>query len=205
MKAFLIRHGTTDWNLVKKIQGRENIELNEGGRKQAGYCAKYLAKAPFDCIVSSSLSRAKETAEIIAQNHPEAQVRVMDAFIERDFGIYSGKIFSEMEIMRLGENKSDGEIEAKADVAKRALAGLSELAKDFPDGAVCVVTHGGVINAVLGALSNYRLKHLFLDNVYVTGLMEENGRFFILGYNVPPEKFEELWKKEQEWTEETEQ
>lgn len=201
MKAFLIRHGITDWNLEKRVQGREDIELNEVGRKQAQYCADCLAKASFDCIVSSPLSRAKETAQIIAKDHEGVEMRVMDAFIERDFGTYSGTQVNKGEIMHLGEKRDDSEIEPKPVVAKRALLGLSELAKDFPNGNVCVITHGGVINAVLGELSDYRLQHLFLDNVFVTGLKEENGTFKILDYNVSPEQFDELQKKEQEWTE----
>lgn len=201
MKAFLIRHGITDWNLEKRVQGREDIELNEAGRKQAQYCADCLAKASFDCIVSSPLSRAKETAQIIAKWHGGVEMREMEAFIERDFGAYSGTQVNKGEIMHLGEKRDDSEIEPKPVVAKRALLGLSELAKDFPNGNVCVITHGGVINAVLGELSDYRLQHLFLDNVFVTGLKEENGTFKILDYNVSPEQFDELQKKEQEWTE----
>lgn len=200
MKVFLIRHGITDWNLEKKIQGREDIALNEGGRKQAYYCAKHLADAPFDCIVSSPLMRARETAEIIGQYHLGVPIRVMEEFIERDFGEYSGTTLYEKEVMSLGEQGKDVIIEPKPKVAERALAGLFALAGDFPKGNVCLVTHGGVINAVLGALSDYRLQHLFLDNVFVSGLKEENGRFFILDYNISPENFAVLLEKEDEWT-----
>lgn len=71
-RVYIIRHGETNWNVKGKIQGGGfDIPLNENGKLQALKAAEYLKDVPFDLIASSSLSRAKETADII-YNHQVA-------------------------------------------------------------------------------------------------------------------------------------
>jgi len=67
MELYIVRHGTTDWNAQKKFQGAQDIELNENGRKLAAELGTRLdaAKINFDCIYSSPLIRAYETACLI--------------------------------------------------------------------------------------------------------------------------------------------
>ncbi|MEI5870447.1 MULTISPECIES: Rid family hydrolase [Bacillus cereus group] len=62
----LIRHGETEWNAIGKLQGRENIDLNKYGKQQAEKCGLYLRENRWDVIISSPLSRAKQTAEIVS-------------------------------------------------------------------------------------------------------------------------------------------
>ena len=62
---YLVRHGQTDWNLENRIMGHLDMPLNDTGRNEACICAKQLAAIKLDKIVSSDLSRAKETAGII--------------------------------------------------------------------------------------------------------------------------------------------
>lgn len=62
---YLIRHGETDWNVERKIQGQTDIPLNSNGKQQAEEAANEIANLKIDRIISSDLSRAKETAEII--------------------------------------------------------------------------------------------------------------------------------------------
>ena len=71
-RVYIIRHGETNWNVKGKIQGGGfDIPLNENGKLQALKAAEFLKDVPFDLIASSSLSRAKETADII-YNHQVA-------------------------------------------------------------------------------------------------------------------------------------
>ena len=65
MKLYLVRHGITDWNARKKIQGQVDIPLNETGRDLARKTAEGLKDVPFDLCMTSPLCRAKETARII--------------------------------------------------------------------------------------------------------------------------------------------
>ena len=67
MKLYLIRHGETDWNKERKLQGKSDIELNTFGRTLARKTAKHLRDLSFDLAITSPLKRAKETAEILLE------------------------------------------------------------------------------------------------------------------------------------------
>ena len=67
MKIYLVRHGETDWNKERKIQGQVDIPLNAFGIHLAEETAKGLRDIPFDICFSSPLGRAKDTARIILE------------------------------------------------------------------------------------------------------------------------------------------
>src|SRR5687767_15916178 len=66
-RLYIFRHGETDWNLARRIQGHTDIALNERGRDQARDLANRLERYPIQAILSSDLARARETAEIVAR------------------------------------------------------------------------------------------------------------------------------------------
>ena len=76
MELYLIRHGETDYNKERKIQGSCDIPLNEYGRELARETAEGLKDIPFDVIFTSPLCRARETAEWIARGR---QIPVYEA------------------------------------------------------------------------------------------------------------------------------
>jgi uncharacterized phosphatase len=81
----IVRHGETEWNRLTKLQGREDIELNDIGREQAKGTSEYLSQFNWDKIYTSPLKRAKETANIIAQYLEIEEVNEEVDFIERDY------------------------------------------------------------------------------------------------------------------------
>ncbi len=95
---FFVRHGQTDWNLKKLMQGRDQIPLNETGLNQAKWVAGAIKNAcakgsfTFDHIYSSPLVRASVTGEEIAKAI-NCDFSVDDRLIERDFGELSGKAY----------------------------------------------------------------------------------------------------------------
>jgi broad specificity phosphatase PhoE len=102
-EIYLIRHGETDWNNLKKMQGCENdIELNDNGREQSKKTGKYLYNyrlnsGDFDLIISSGMKRAHETAEIIAKQVGYSDsILIIDNFREKCHGDLSGKTKEEM-------------------------------------------------------------------------------------------------------------
>jgi 2,3-bisphosphoglycerate-dependent phosphoglycerate mutase len=85
----LIRHGETDWNVAKRIQGQTDIPLNETGRSQALAMAFNAAHYNFNAIYSSDLSRACNTAQMVATRRG-LEVRTMPHLRERHYGIFQG-------------------------------------------------------------------------------------------------------------------
>ena len=66
-KIILIRHGQTEWNLLDKLRGRSEIELDDTGMKQAQATAEHIATWQVSAVYSSPLQRAMTTAQIVAQ------------------------------------------------------------------------------------------------------------------------------------------
>ena len=86
---YIIRHGRTDWNDLRMLQGKTDIPLNEEGRRMAAEAAKEYAEIPFDICFCSPLVRAKETAEILLRGR-DVQVEYDDRLMEMSFGVYEG-------------------------------------------------------------------------------------------------------------------
>ena len=98
MILYLVRHGKTEYNTVKRYTGSTNVPLSEEGVAQAHKTAEMLKNIPFDVIVSSPLLRAKTTAEIIAEYHPDIPIIFNDGFRERSFGDCTMRYFSSVSI-----------------------------------------------------------------------------------------------------------
>jgi len=86
----LVRHGQTDWNKTLRMQGTSDIPLNETGRGQALEAAVLLSDEHWDAIVSSTLSRAAVTADIIAERLGMPVLERDVALIERAYGEVEG-------------------------------------------------------------------------------------------------------------------
>ena len=91
MELYMVRHGQTDFNKNKRLQGVIDIPLNEYGIELAEKTAEGLKDVPFDVIYSSPLSRAFQTAEIIRGDRP-AEIIPTDSLLELSFGEYEGLI-----------------------------------------------------------------------------------------------------------------
>jgi probable phosphoglycerate mutase len=85
----IIRHGETDWNVQRRIQGHTDIPLNATGRAQALAMAFNTGQQRFHAIYSSDLARARETARVLAQREDRA-VRLLAPLRERHYGIFQG-------------------------------------------------------------------------------------------------------------------
>ena len=87
MKLYMVRHGETDWNKARKIQGQVDIPLNAFGRHLAEETGKGLASIPFEACISSPLERAVETAELILEGRP-VPIFTDRRIIEMAFGVW---------------------------------------------------------------------------------------------------------------------
>jgi probable phosphoglycerate mutase len=158
---YLVRHGKTDWNSQKLLQGHTDIALNNEGKLAAVELSKKLKNLKFDLIFSSDLLRAKETAEIIANEH-DIKVQTDESLRERRFGSFEGKphdsIIEVDEILaKLSDEeryvyKHEDEIESDKEVMDRFLVFLKHVSKLNLGKTVLMVTHGGTMRAFLTKL-----------------------------------------------------
>ena len=150
----LVRHGETDWNAGGRIQGSTDIPLNETGRAQAREVAASLATeaAGRDVrVVSSDLSRAAETADVIAAALGVTVARRLPGLRERSYGDAEG-----MDAATFAEAYGPwhaAEVpgaEAWPVVRERALAAIAEVVAETPEGVdVITVAHGALIREVI--------------------------------------------------------
>ncbi|MBP2372234.1 histidine phosphatase family protein [Paeniglutamicibacter psychrophenolicus] len=163
MKLGFIRHGQTNWNAEGRLQGSSDIPLNDVGRQQARDAVAVLGAGTWDAIVSSPLSRARETAEIIAAGLGIELGRSYDELIERDYGQAEGMTDEEWE--KLWPEKSGGGIEALDSVVARGKAAIEKIAADFPGRNVAVVCHGTIIRYTLSALAEVQFDSILNGSV----------------------------------------
>jgi broad specificity phosphatase PhoE len=150
----LVRHGQTDWNLAGRVQGSTDIPLNDLGREQAHEAGRRLALSRWDLVVTSPLSRAHETARIIAREIGAEEPVVIDALRERSFGTAEGLTGPELDERRARGEDVVGR-ERRHAVVDRVRPALERLAVEHPDAAILVVTHGGVIGSLVRAATAY--------------------------------------------------
>lgn len=151
---YLIRHGETDWNNLGKLQGRTDIPLNKVGRGQAKLCGEFFTKLHIDAIISSPLSRARETANIINEQL-QLPIKIMENFIERSFGVAEGMGYAErVEKYKDIDPSNQEEINI---FHHRVFSGIEEIQQNFPGKRVITISHGAVINGILSIISNGKI------------------------------------------------
>ena len=144
----LVRHGQTDWNAERRLQGSTDIPLNDVGRGQARDAVGILAPYEWDAIVSSPLSRAAETADLIAEGLGLTVARRVPELTERSFGPAEGmQAGPELEALRVPGGFKGAESEDEA--ADRGIAALEALAEEFRGQRLLVVTHGTLLRVSL--------------------------------------------------------
>ena len=155
MTFAFIRHGQTDWNRDDRLQGSSDIPLNEVGRAQAHEAAELLRDGGWEVIVSSPLSRARETAQIIADDLDLELGPAYEMLIERDYGVLEGDSSSAI-IAKYPDRDYPG-AETLASVVSRGTAALARIADDYRDRDVMIVCHGTIIRYTLSALAGFKL------------------------------------------------
>ncbi|MET4134822.1 putative phosphatase [Pseudarthrobacter sp. PvP090] len=144
----LVRHGQTDWNAQRRLQGSTDIPLNDVGRGQARDAVAVLSGYAWDAIVSSPLSRAAETADLLAAGLGLGPARRVPELTERSFGPAEGlQAGPELDALRIPDGFHGAESEDGA--ARRGLAALEALAEEFRGRRVLVVAHGSLLRVSL--------------------------------------------------------
>jgi broad specificity phosphatase PhoE len=153
----LVRHGQTDWNLEGRYQGQSDVPLNAIGKVEAQTLAKALKGKPFVALYSSDLNRASETAEIIAKVL-KLPVALDPRFREINQGDWEGQLVDMIKAHYKNmwrERTTDPADfsppggESVAEVARRVLAAMDDIAHLHPTGCILIVSHGLALATII--------------------------------------------------------
>ncbi len=192
VRIYLIRHGETDWNKELRIQGREDIPLNSHGIEQAEECGRAFQPLKIDCIVTSPLIRAVQTAKEIAKYVGVKEVIIDERLIERDYGLLSGSTLSFKEAFTVDDKEAN--MEAWEIVSERMLSCLNEYKEKQDKNNVIMVSHGAAIKSVLTELSKLQngMEINRLKNACINILQGNETSFDIVNYNLSASEMSEI-------------
>lgn len=155
MRMYITRHGQTDWNIDHRLQGQSDIPLNDTGRAQARTCGEALKSAGIELIITSPLSRARETAEIIREYIGDIPIICDELLLERSFGKLEGQC---MYVSEAESHPAECGVEPKETALGRIREAMENYRRKYPDRTILVVTHGGVLFELLCSVRGERLK-----------------------------------------------
>jgi broad specificity phosphatase PhoE len=175
---YLVRHGETDWNRKKLLQGSTDIPLNETGKSQAKTLQGEFASVTFDAVYSSDLLRARETAEIISHGK-NLKVITTSSLRERSWGTHEGQNFDELKL-KYGEafhpvidefeydihklHPELTQVESYSQAINRVIPYLMNIQTEFKGKSVLVVSHGGILKGLLLYLKLQEFKKPYVNN-----------------------------------------
>ncbi len=158
-RLLLVRHGETNWNREGRFQGQIDIPLNENGQRQGEQVGEFLKPVKIDAAVTSSMSRPKETAELILKHHPGVKLQGREDLWEISHGTWEGKLESEIRatdgpLLDAWQAKPETvqmpEGENLDDVFRRAIVGWNDIATQAQPGTTTlVVAHDAINKAIL--------------------------------------------------------
>jgi broad specificity phosphatase PhoE len=171
---FLVRHGRTGWNKEQIFRGHKDVPLDEVGREEALLVGERLKEEGIKGVYSSPLSRAKETAEAIAQFH-NVEVQCMAGLTDLNFGEWEGQSLEEVkkrypDLYKQWQGAPHKVIfpggEGLAAVSSRAMEAVKEIIERYPQEAVALVSHRVVLKVLICAL-------LGLDNSHFWNIAQD--------------------------------
>ena len=150
LRLYLARHGETDWNRDRRLQGSADIALNATGRRQAVGLAHQLRGVHFDAVYSSELRRSRETAALV---HGTAPLFTLAGLNERRLGAFEGRPSdAEYERRRLDPHDTLDGGESWAQFEERIQRTLKVLLGRHQTGAILIVGHGGTNQMIVRVL-----------------------------------------------------
>jgi len=196
-EIWFIRHGETDWNLARRLQGWQDTPLNPQGITQAARVAARLREeaedAPFAAVYSSDLQRAHHTA-VPAAEALGLRVRPEPGLRERGFGVLEGLNMDELDTLApqaAAAWKSRDPLraleggETLGQFRARVVAAAEDIALRHPGERVLAFTHGGVLDVVWREASGLPLnapRDALLLNASINRVGLDGGRWHMLAW-----------------------
>lgn len=188
---YFVRHGETDWNAEKRMQGQWESNLNENGKGHADVNGRWLATLPIEHIWASPQIRVRQTAEIISKHMPlAANPQFDDRLKEWSSGDWSGMLYADIAIERPeewqawvddrynyrppnGENFVDLEVRSDS---------FFEDAANTPGDTVAVIAHGFIIRVMVSRLAGLSVEEVLAvkqTNDTVIRVTQKDGQTLI--------------------------
>lgn len=190
VKICFVRHGETNENKARRVQGRKDFPLNETGIMQAHAVGNFLKQRgdEFDLIFSSPLSRAYDTACIIKNiiGFKKDIIKNQD-FIERDFGVCEGMNVSYETFIKVLDDSYEG-LEKSYDLQNRVYNGLIKIINEYKPKSILVVAHSHTIKGLLTKLDNSISFYSPMCNCAVNDFIYKDNEVNIVNININPLK-----------------
>ena len=196
MRIYFLRHGETDWNVQKRLQGQTDIALNSNGVRQATLWRPFFDGIHLSGLYSSSLSRAMETA-VLATHRPPC---IIEDLGERHYGEWEGREWHDIagndpdfdQRWRRADSKPPGG-ESRLEMQARVYRAMDSIvASHDADAELLIVGHGGSGKAVLGYANRMTIEELFalpaIENAALTVLTREGDRWKVGEPMMPAEE-----------------
>ena len=192
LKLYIVRHGETEWNVIKRFQGQLNTPLTEKGMEKLRKTGKKLENVLFDEVYTSELGRTVASAEIILNENrgyknKKRELKKLAELNEVYFGVWQGLTYEEVFLKYPEEannyfynvknyNAENVEAENLKDALERFLKGINKILNRHKSGNILVVTHGTVFEMFINYVEN---KSIFdIDERTLMG----NGDYKVFSY-----------------------
>ena len=170
LKLYIVRHGETEWNVIKRFQGQLNTPLTEKGMEKLRKTGKKLENILFDEVYTSELGRTVASAEIILNDNTGYKNKIRDLkklaeLNEVYFGVWQGLTYEEVFLKYPEEGNNyfynvknykaeNVEAEKLEDARERFLKGINKILDSHESGNILVVTHGTVFEMFMNYVAN---------------------------------------------------
>lgn len=196
MFLYIFRHGETDWNLERRIQGHVDRELSERGVLQAGKLSEYLKQYTLDVLLTSDLSRAFETAKIVNKFH-NLDLSVSIDLREAYYGEAQGKTIKDIDLeygpqawqQWISDNVDDHDFsfpggETKRQRDARVFNYLKPYLQNTKYKSIGVSTHAGVVRGLIEKSIGIPKKN-HVPNCATFKLEYKNNNFYYISHFIP--------------------
>ena len=170
LKLYIVRHGETEWNVIKRFQGQLNTPLTEKGMEKLRETGKKLENVLFDEVYTSELGRTVASAEIILNENrgyrnKKLELKKLAELNEVYFGVWQGLTYEEVFLKYPEEANNyfynvknykaeNVEAEKLEDALERFLKGINKILDSHESGNILVVTHGTVFEMFMNYVAN---------------------------------------------------
>ncbi len=184
-QLYLVRHGETDWNAERRVQGQKESKLSERGVAQAMERSKRIVELDFDAVYCSSSQRTRQTVHGLLEGQVDS-VHYQDNLREMLMGVWEGELRDDIDKTHPEQQKNFFEnpelfelegSETFAELQQRGVSALTDIVASHAGQRVLVVSHGAIIKATVLHYLGWPLKQMWVEPLI------DNCSFSVLDYS----------------------